>query len=68
MSIYYRCKDGELLDEICLHYYGQASGAVEQVLAANPGLASLGPILPLGTKLALPELDISDDAQVNLWE
>lgn len=53
----YRAKDGEIVDEICQLYYGRTSGVVEQVLAANPGLAELGPRLPAGTLVELPEIE-----------
>lgn len=53
----YRAKDGEMVDEICQLYYGRTSGVVEQVLAANPGLAELGPRLPAGALVELPEIE-----------
>jgi phage tail protein X len=49
-------------------------GYVESVLAANPGLAGLGAILPVGTKVRLP-LDYADagdageaPAVISLWD
>lgn len=46
-------------------------GYVERVLAANPGLAGLGPYLPVGTRLVLP-LDVEAAAKtrtvVRLWD
>jgi phage tail protein X len=38
----YRTRDGDMLDAICLSYYGQADGYLESVLTANPGLADIG--------------------------
>jgi phage tail protein X len=67
MAIQYRCKEGDMLDEICHHYYGQTAGVVEQVLAANSGLAALGPVLPVGTLVTLPEISAREAEQVNLW-
>lgn len=67
MAIQYRCKEGDMLDEICHHYYGRTAGAVEQVLAANPGLAQLGPEPPIGTLIHLPELALPETEQVNIW-
>ena len=64
----YRTQEGDMLDRICLAYYGQASHAVEAVLAANPGLASLGPIYESGVVIELPELSLNQDAPtVRLW-
>ena len=40
---------GDTLDAICVRYYGRTEGVVETVLAANPGLAELGAVLPHGT-------------------
>lgn len=40
---------GDTLDAICVRYYGRTEGVVEAVLAANPGLAELGAVLPHGT-------------------
>ncbi|EES5579807.1 phage tail protein, partial [Escherichia coli] len=37
---------GDTLDAICVRYYGRTEGVVEAVLAANPGLAELGVVLP----------------------
>lgn len=53
----YRAKAGEMVDEICQLYYGRTAGAVEQVYEANPGLAELGPRLPAGTLVELPEIE-----------
>lgn len=53
----YRVKDGEMVDEICQLYYGRTLGVVEQVYAANRGLAELGPRLPGGTLIELPEIE-----------
>lgn len=39
--------------------YGQAGDTpamLRATYAANPGLAALGPVLPLGTRLVLPDL------------
>ncbi len=45
---------GDTLDLICQRHLGTTTGTVEAALAINPGLADLGPILPLGTPLTLP--------------
>lgn len=69
MSVKYRAKEGETLDLICWHIYGRGTaGTVEQVLEANPGLAALGPILPVGTLVTLPEISEPEaELQVGLW-
>lgn len=60
---------GDTVDMICYRYYGRTAGVTEQVLEANPGLSDLGPVLPMGTPLKLP--DQAKPAQqktVNLWD
>jgi phage tail protein X len=53
----YVSRDGETVDYIAWKYYGfQDQRTVEQVLAANPGLAALGPELPPGIDIELPTL------------
>lgn len=63
---------GDTVDQICQRHYGRTAGITEQVYAANPGLADLGPILPLGTAVTLPPLPTqpagSDRQLVNLWD
>jgi len=65
----YLSGEGDTLDYICWRFYGQQSGAVESVLSVNPGLADLGPVLPLNTRVVLP--DLSRPAQevqpIRLW-
>lgn len=53
--IRYRAKQGDVLDAVCKVHYG-TEAAVVAVLEANPGLADLGPELPAGTVIALPDL------------
>lgn len=59
----YRAKDGEMVDEICQLYYGRTQGVVERVYAANRGLAALGPRLPAGTLVVLPEVEESSGSR-----
>jgi phage tail protein X len=60
---------GDTVDSICWDYYGRTAGVTEAVLDANPGLADLGPIIPHGTAVTLP--DAAPQAEqpqvVNLW-
>lgn len=68
MATQYRTKEGDSVDLICWHIYGATIGIVEQVLDANPGLAALGPVLPVGTLVTLPEVSQpSAGNEVALW-
>lgn len=51
-----RSQQGDTVDVLCWQVYGRTRGTVEAVLEANPGLADLGVVLPLGTVIAMPEL------------
>ena len=45
-------------------------GLLETVLDFNPGLAALGPILPVGTRVKLPTVkppQVAELAVVRLW-
>ena len=50
----------------------QPRGYAEQVLDANPGLAALGPILPVGTVVKFPLDNIPSETPVTeairLWD
>lgn len=63
-------QQGDTLDLICWRHYGSTKGAVEGVLAANPGLASLGAVLPFATPVSLPDLDTSTASAdaISLWD
>lgn len=64
-----RAAQGDTLDLICWRHYGRTAGVVEQVLEANSGLARLGPILPHGTLVQLPEIATQPQRQtVQLWD
>ena len=65
-----RTIDGDMLDVICLNHYGHAHRYVETVLAANPGLADQGPVLPAGIVIVLPDLTElrHQEAAVRLWD
>ncbi|WP_337038162.1 MULTISPECIES: tail protein X [Enterobacteriaceae] len=64
-----RAQQYDTVDAICWRHYGRTLGMTEAVLAANPGLAAVGPILPHGLEVELPELVSSSTAQtVQLWE
>ncbi|PDO83307.1 tail protein X [Kosakonia pseudosacchari] len=63
-----KTQQGDTLDLLCQRYYGRTASVVETVLAANPGLADLGVILPYGTPVNLPEVQTQTIKEtVNLW-
>ena len=66
----YRAQAGEMVDEICQLYYGRTAGVVEQVYEANRGLAELGPRLPAGALVELPEIEPAETETVypELWD
>lgn len=62
---------GDTVDAICWRELGRTRAVTEQVLALNPGLAALGPTLPAGTVVTLPELAQAAPAvleTVKLWD
>ncbi|WP_409306156.1 tail protein X [Pectobacterium sp. B1J-3] len=62
-------QQGDTLDALCYRHYGRTQGAVEAVLAANPGLAEFGAILPHGTTVTLPDIAAAPVAEtVSLWD
>jgi phage tail protein X len=69
MSVTHTTSMNEALDLICLRHYGQQSGVVEQVLEANPSIASVAHRLPEGLKISLPEVANFDGRQaLKLWD
>lgn len=63
--------EGERLDRIARQVYGtERGGTVEGLLAANPGLAAHGTIIPAGTVIETPaELATRPAATYQLaWE
>lgn len=69
MTATYQTKDGDVLDDVVNRYYGDTkNGIVEMVLEANSGLADLGPILPAGVSISLPDRPVTaTDSLVRLW-
>lgn len=69
MSQTYRTSDGDTADYIAWKYYGTQDGqVVEQLVDANPGLADLGPVLPAGILVSLPDIKPATATQVvRLW-
>jgi phage tail protein X len=71
MSSTATARAGETVDEICWRVLGQTSAVTEQVLALNPGLAALGPKLPAGTEVILPDVAQAQPAvreTIQLWD
>jgi phage tail protein X len=66
----YVTKDGDMADLIAWNYYGTRDGlVVEKLLDANPGLADLGPLLPAGVTVVLPDFALPATQQgVRLWD
>lgn len=60
---------GDTLDLICQRHLGTPAGTVEAALALNPGLADLGPVLPIGTPVTLPAKPARAIAPtIKLWD
>ncbi len=61
---------GDTVDAICWRYYGRTAGVTEAVLDANPGLADLGPVIPHGTAVTLPDAAPQAEQRqvVSLWD
>ena len=67
-NVRYRAKTGDMLDAICHVYYKGRPNATEAALEANPFLAKVGPVLPEGTLIELPDLpSLEDKSTVVLW-
>ena len=66
----YVAQAGDTLDLIAHRRYGTES-AVHHVQAANPELTALGPRLPAGTRVRLPEVKATPEDEtrlVQLWD
>ncbi|MDU7561398.1 MAG: tail protein X [Acinetobacter baumannii] len=60
----------DTIDAICWRY-NLGSAAVVQVLEANPTLSELGPFLPMGTAVLLPDITTQQNSTtqtVQLWD
>ncbi|MEX3556374.1 MAG: tail protein X [Burkholderia gladioli] len=49
-----RAQQNETVDALYWRIYGRTDGVVEAVLEANPGLADIGPLLPTGCEVDMP--------------
>jgi phage tail protein X len=70
MATTYTTRQGETVDLVCWRHYGRTREVTESVLAANPGVAALGPVLPFATRLVLPVIAARAAALklVSLWD
>ena len=65
----YVTRTGDELDWVCWRHYGRASGVVEAVLEANPGLSGYGERLPAGLTVNLPDFPEPDRRRsIRLWD
>ncbi len=60
--------EGDLLDTLCQHYYGQLDGKVEEVLDANQGLADEAQPFRAGVRIVLPALPVVTGNTLQLWD
>lgn len=71
MASNYLSRDGDVLDDIAFRQYGACNAdTLAAVLAANPGLAARGVVLPAGVTIVLPDgAPIAPPASegVSLW-
>lgn len=71
MALYYNCKEGDQLDQICKGYYGYSRGSVEAVLAHNMNreTAKKMPVLSVGDVVYLPDIpaQVTPTTVTNLW-
>ncbi|WP_421424157.1 tail protein X [Agrobacterium rosae] len=70
MSNTYVTRQGETVDLACLAHYGRTAKVVEAVIEANPGLAALGVVLPIGTTIIMPIIASTSTERrlVSLWD
>jgi phage tail protein X len=70
MAFKYTTKAGDTVDYIAWRHYGRQDGRiVERLLDANPGLSDVGPDLPAGRFIVLPEFKVTvQQAGVRLWD
>ncbi|MBF4990696.1 tail protein X [Methylophilus sp. QUAN] len=63
-----RSQQGDSVDLICWRHL-KTTAIVEQVLVSNPHIAFLGPELPMGTIVELPETVVETQTSLTqLWD
>ena len=70
MALEYSTSEGDVVDYVVWKHYGTTDRqVVEQVLDANLGLSDLGPVLPAGVIIILPDIDTTQKARgIKLWD
>jgi phage tail protein X len=70
MAVIVYTRQHDSVDALCWRHYGRTAGVSEAVLAANPGLADLGVVLPHGHAVTLPpdQPTAPSRAVVQLWD
>lgn len=67
-----RARDGDTLDALIWRERNLGPADLPAILAANPGVAALGPILPKGQPINLPAIAAPATAVrtdvLNLWD
>lgn len=69
MTVVY-ARERDTVDAICYRHL-RSTSIVEQVYRDNPRLANLGPVLPQGTPVVLPEVieqQEQGDEVIQLWD
>ena len=63
-------QQNDTVDALCLRYLGTTAGVTEATYRLNPGLADIGPVLPLGRAVILPDLPATATRveTVQLWD
>lgn len=63
-------QQGDTLDAICYRHLGQTAELTEQALQLNPGISALGPVIPMGTQITLPDqrTEQSRSNIIQLWD
>lgn len=63
-------RQGDTLDGLLWRERGLRSSALAAVLDANPGVASLGAVLPIGTAVTVPDATPAADTLplTQLWD
>lgn len=67
-------RQGDKLDQLLFRDAGLGPSELTRVLDANPGLADLGPVLPLGTVVTVPATATTEASAtrvrplVQLWD
>lgn len=63
-------QQNDTVDALCWRHLGTTEGVVEQVYELNRNLAEIGPFLPHGTQIILPEPKSETQVRktVKLWD